>query len=289
MKRFSLSIFLVLVILVIIGGYLFVNSDMNNIEDEIIENNKQNVEVEETDLSEFDLDDNFEIIEIRSDNVLTDTSKDKIILVGKNPQESNIYWDEMMIILKNENDDLLLKKQLKDFAGYEPEIKIKDITGNNVKDIFLKAASGGSGGIYFHRVLTLKENDLKVIFDEDNNEGINVVGYFADGFKANLMFKNLNKRATLDISANQNEYIDQNIYNKDGEMIQIDLVRPHSYPFSNLEVIDYNQDGKYDLRGIQRIIGAYGADTISEVESVWSYEDEGWNILEVNYTTYLKK
>ena len=71
-------------------------------------------------------------------------------------------------------------------------------------------------------------------------------------------------------------------------MIQIDLVRPHSYPFSNLEVIDYNQDGKYELRGIQKIIGAYGADTISEVESVWSYE-EGWNILEVNYTTYLKK
>jgi len=284
MKRFSLSIFLVLLILVVIGGYLFVNSDINNTE--IVDKKKQTEDVE---LSEFDLDENYEVIDIQTSNISTDTSKDKIILAGKNPQQSNIYWDEIMIILKLENTDLLIKKKLKDFSGYEPEMILKDITGNNTKDIFLKAASGGSGGIYFHRVIKLQDNELKVIFDEENNKGINVVGYFADDFKANLMFKNLNERVILDISANKNEYIEQDIYNKDGEVLQIDLVRPHSYPFSNLEIIDYNQDGKYELRGIQRIIGAYGADTISEVESVWSYEDKNWNIFYVNYTTYLKK
>src|SRR6056297_559936 len=148
MKRFSLSIFLVLLILVVIGGYLFVNSDINNTE--IVDKKKQTEDVE---LSEFDLDENYEVIDIQTSNISTDTSKDKIILAGKNPQQSNIYWDEIMIILKLENTDLLIKKKLKDFSGYEPEMILKDITGNNTKDIFLKAASGGSGGIYFHRVI----------------------------------------------------------------------------------------------------------------------------------------
>jgi len=285
MKRFSLSIFLVVLILVIIGGYLFVNSDFNNNESEIVNKKKQ---IEDIDLSEFNLDKNFNVIDVQISNISKTASKDKIILAGKNPQESDIYWDEIIIILKNENDDILIKEKLQNFTGYEPKMILKDITGNNTKDIFLKAASGGSGGIYFHRVITLKQNELKVIFDEDNNKGIEVVGYFDDGFKANLMFKNLNKRVKLDISANQNEYIEQDIYNKDGKMIKIDLVRPYSYPFGHLELIDYNHDGKYELRGIQRIIGAYGADTISEVESVWSYEEENWNTMHVNYKTYLK-
>ena len=287
MKRFSLSIFLVLVILIIIGGFLFVNSDLENINNEI---GKEETVSEEIKLSEFNLKEDFEIIDLKSAYISEDNYKDQLLLVGKNPHEENsIYWEEIMVIIKNENNDILIKKKLENFSGYEPELILKDFTGNNKKDIFLKAASGGSGGIYFHRVITFKENDLQIIFDENNNNGINVVGYFADNFKANLKFKNLNKKVVLDISANKNEYINQDIYNEDGEMIEIDLVRPYSYPFSSLKAIDYNQDGKYELIGIQRIVGAYGADTISEVESVWSYEEEKWNIFNVNYTTFLKK
>ena len=290
MKRFSISLFLVLIVLIVIGGFLFVNSDFNyneKVEKELVKEKATNKEV---DLDDFNLEKDFEIINIKSDNITEENNKDQLLLIGKKQQEENTeYWEEIKIILKNDNNDLLIKKNLDKFVGYDPKIVLKDFTGNNKKDIFLKAASGGSGGIYFHRVITFRENDLKIIFDKNNNNGIEVVGYFADDFKANLKFKNLNKKVTLDISVNKDEYIEQDIYNKEGKMIKIDLVRPYSYPFSNLEAVDYNQDGKYELRGIQRIIGAYGADTISEVESVWRYEDKKWKILNVNYTTYLKK
>ena len=83
--------------------------------------------------------------------------------------------------------------------------------------------------------------------------------------------------------------IKENIYNKKGDMIEIDLVRPYSYPFSSLKPIDYNQDGIYELRGVQRVVGAYGADNISEVESIWTYKKDNWNTLNVSYKTYLKK
>lgn len=287
MKKISLSIFLVLVILIIIGGFLFVNSDFEYNKKEVLE--KKEVS-EEIDLSEFNLEEEFEIIEIKSAYISEEDYKDQLLLVGKKPhKENSAYWEEIMVILKNENNNTIIKKKLDEFNGYEPELVLNDFTGNNKEDIFIKAASGGSGGIYFHRVITLKEKNLQIIFGENNNDGINVVGYFDDNFKANLMFKNLNKRVILDISVNKEEYIEQDIYNEDGKMINIDLVRPYSYPFSDLEVIDYNQDGKYELRGIQRIVGAYGADTISEVESIWSYEEGKWDIMSVNYTTYLKK
>ena len=286
MKRFSLTLFFSLMILVIIGGFLFVNSDFNYNEEVVVDENANN----QINLDQFDLSSDFEVITVNNKYLSNQETQDQIILLGKNNQESDIpYWEEMMIAVKKGSENTLIKKKLKDFNGYEPEITFADFTGDKKKDILIKTASGGSGGIYFHRILTLENDNLNIIFDKKNNKGIKVVGYFADDFKAKLKFENINKNVVLDISVNKDKYIKENIYNKKGDMIEVDLVRPYSYPFSSLKPIDYNQDGTYELKGIQKIVGAYGADHISEVESILTYKENSWNISNVSYKTYLKK
>lgn len=53
--------------------------------------------------------------------------------------------------------------------------------------------------------------------------------------------------------------------------------------------IDYNGDGTYEICGYQRIIGSCNADTISEVESLWKYENGKWKISTLQYSTFLIK
>lgn len=240
-------------------------------------------------INKLNLEKNIEIIQSKQKDVTGDKVKDKVLLTGVRVEPKSVFFNNVTVVVKNGQTNHYIKATYKDLSGYEPQLIVKDFSGDQIADVMVKAPTGGSGGIVNHLIATFKKDKAQVIFDNKDNKGIKVTGQFVPDFKAKLKFKRLDKQVTLDLSFNREKYIKDRIYNQQGMMIKRKLVRPYSYPYGKLEVVDYNHDGTYELKGYQKVVGVYGADVISELESICSYEEENWELKELQYSNYLRK
>ena len=266
-------VFLAAGIILINQGALASNSNVN------LENLKEELALEE----------NAEIVGTAAADLTGDGTEDKLILLGNKLENSDSpFRDKLKVIVKPEGTGRYLSATYNGFCGYEPEVLLKDFTGDEIAEVMVAANSGGSGGVYYHLIATFKGGQGEVIFAQDDNHGLQVTGKFLSDFKAKLNFGELEEEVILNLGAKKQEYVKQKVYNEAGDLIKKDLVRPYSYPFSKLEPVHYNRDGKYELRGIQKIVGTCGADTISEVTSIWAYEASEWHVKVAQYSTFLK-
>ncbi|MGM0471822.1 MAG: hypothetical protein ACQEQI_06025 [Bacillota bacterium] len=277
LKKATILVMIVATLLMSVGC----NQSANLKEDSSI--NRQDL------ITQLNLDEEIEIILSKSEDVTGDEVKDKIILTGKRAAEKSPFFDDLTIVVQDGESKEYSQATYENFSGYEPKILIKDFSGDKVGDVMVTASSGGSGGIVNHLIATFQDNQAQVIFDDQDNQGVKVAGTFMPDFKAKLKFEDINKEAILDLTFNKDKYIKRRIYNEDGLLVKRMKITPYSDPFSSLEAIDYNGDGTYELRGHQRIVGAYGADKISEVESIWQYQDNNWDLKELQYSNYLLK
>lgn len=269
-----------------VGGICYVNAQGTS-------NDKANVKQsnfivgEEFAIEKLALGDKAYVIDYKSADVTGDEVKDDIILIGNKMQKEDIFSDSLNIVVKDGKSNEYSKTTYENFAGYEGALYVHDFSGDNINDVMVSASTGGSGGIYEHLIATFKDNNPTVIFDNKDNEGAKTEAKFIDDFKVELNIENINQKAIVDVSVNKEQYIEGGLYEQNGKILKDST--PFSYPFSLVEAKDYNGDGTYELIGHQRVVGLYNADTISHIDTVWSYKDSKWTIEELKYSTYLKK
>ncbi len=226
------------------------------------------------------------VIDYKSEDVNGDKIKDSIVLVGDKEEKVGIYADNLTIVIQDGATKKYSKIAQESFGGYGGELFIGDFSGDKVKDIMVSAGTGGSGGIVNHLIATFKENKPTIIFGEKENEGLKLEGKFVDGFKAEIKFKDINKKITLDLSSNKEYYIEGNIYDTNGKLLTD--VEPWIDAYSYLKPFEYG-DGSVELIGNQSISGSCHADRISNIETTLKYENGKWNIKEASYSTILVK
>lgn len=272
-KKIKYSFFILILIIVLISSYTSA-ADIDYL-------SKQKL-IEDLNLSE-----DITIIKRRYKDITGDNEKDQVFLVGQRLSEpQSPYYSKVEIIVYDVDQKKYYLTTDEKFSGYEPKLELFDFTADNTKDIYIEANTGGSGGIYNHLIVTFTNNSLKIIFDESNNRGLSIEGKYMDDFKAVLEIKQLNKEIELDLNFNKEQYLNEDIYNKKGEILK--EIKPFTYPFVQFEIIDYDLDNSFELRGIQRIVGAYGADTIGYLITILKYED-GWKYKQAEIRTYLKQ
>jgi len=238
-------------------------------------------------INELNLEPDIEIVDKRFIDITGDGINDQIFLMGQKPAGSDsLFYAPLEIIVYDIYQKEYYKNSYDNFNGYEPKMAFYDFTGDKISDIFIETNTGGSGGIYNHLVASFKNDQLKIIFNEDHNKLLNISGGYENNFQAALYIRELDQNLKLDLSFNKEKYIREGIYKQDGMLLK--EINPYTYPFGQLKPVDYDLDGVFELKGAQRIVGAYGADTIGYLESVIKYE-ENWNILEIKISTYLKK
>ncbi|WP_026896280.1 hypothetical protein [Clostridiisalibacter paucivorans] len=238
-------------------------------------------------VEEYDIKDNYYIIDYKKGDVTGDDKEDDILLVGhKINGKEDIFADDLTVLVKD-SDDGFKKATYKDFAGYSGNLFVGDFTGDKIDDVMVSADTGGSGGIIEHMIAVFTEENSKVIFDNEDNEGLQIKAKFEDDFKAEVEIEELKKTIKLDISAGKDDYIEQGIYDDSGELLQ--KIEPWMNPISLAEPVYNPIEEKYELRAYQRIVGSCNADTISYMEERWSYNDEDWDLTELKYHTYIVK
>lgn len=250
------------------------------------EDNLEGIKIgEKLSLKDVKMDDKSYVIDYKICDVTGDNIKDHVILTGTKENEKDIYADNLNLLIQDGKTKEYIKTDIKDFGGYEGSLFTGDFTHDKVSDVMISAPTGGSGGIVGYRIITIKDGKPSVIFSEKDNDGAKFKGSFVDGFKAKLVNENLNKEITLDISASKDTYLESQIYDKNGKSLE--KVEPYSNPFSLLEPIDYDGDGVYELRGYQRIVGMANCDTISNVTSIWKFENSSPKMKQLEVSSFL--
>ncbi|SKC92269.1 hypothetical protein [Maledivibacter halophilus] len=238
-------------------------------------------------IEKLDLGDNAYVIDYKSEDVTGDEVKDDIILVGNKMQKEDIFSTSLNVVVKDGKTNEYSKATYENFGGYEGTLYVQDFSGDKINDVMVSTSTGGSGGIYDHFIATFKDNNPTVIFDNKDNEGVKAEAKFIDDFKVEINIEGIGQKAIVDVSVNKDKYIEDGLYDKNGKVLKDSA--PFSYPFSLVEARDYNGDGTYELIGHQRVVGLYNADTISHIDTVWSYKDSKWTVEELKYSTYIKK
>lgn len=250
-------------------------------------NNSQYKIGEKFTVAELELNDNVYLIDYQRADVTGNGFADDIFLVGTKIGLNDIFADNLTVVVYDGKINEYIKATYDNFSGYDGKLFIGDFTADQVDDVFVSAATGGSGGFYAHLIATFATSKSEIIFAENENQGIIITGKYIDNFQAKLDVTNLDKEINLDISANKTSYIEAGIYDDNGRILK--EITPYSYPFSSLTPVDRDLDGVYDLLGLQRVVGAYNADTISIVESIWKYKNSSWSLRQAQYSNFLLK
>ncbi len=215
-----------------------------------------------------------QILDVQTGDVTGDGIQDRVYLTGHKPSTASGYADTITLFVENGASKIRTETALAGMGGYEARLFLGDFTGDHVADILITAASGGSGGWYENRVVTFTAKTM-VIFDQQDNSKIFVSGQFKDGFKLELHNEaGSGSAVTLDVSERKADYIRLGIYDHGGILQR--QTGAMVTPFGRLEPVDTDNDGIYELKGRQRIAGAYNADGVATVETVLAYAGQHW-------------
>ncbi|SFA92048.1 hypothetical protein SAMN04488072_103275 [Lentibacillus halodurans] len=163
-------------------------------------------------------------------------------------------------------------------GGYEPDIQFYDLNHDGVKDIFYQSATGGNGGLHHYQLHTLKNKQLQEI-PLPKQEYLHAE--FKDNFQAEIQIDHEQEPNVVNIKDRSSEYVQLGIYDENGKLI--DNTSPLIAPIAFFEPVEISERKGYGLKSHQQISGAYQADELGTVETLWYYENDKWIILKTEW------
>jgi hypothetical protein len=149
-----------------------------------------------------------------------------------------------------------------------------DFTDDGISDIFVTVETGGSGGTINAFAYSFKNGQIKNLHVPS---GVPVTAQFINGYRAKIKIPG-QAAVYLDVSARKAEYEKLGLY-KDGVVNEATELMVD--PFSSWKIIPL-LNNKNGLAGIQRVSGAYHADALVDIHSVWEYKDEKWQLIQAS-------
>lgn len=214
------------------------------------------------------------ILDTREADVTGDGITDTIYLAGHKVQTNASYTDDLNITVENGADKSLIIFPLDAVSGYQSSLFAGDFTGDQIADVYVETASGGSGGWSYHNIVSFYGAEPKEIFGSKENVAANVTGKFVDGWTVALTNHTDGKTLSVGVKERRQDYLRLGIYDTKGKVQRETQIM--SAPFSRLEPIDLDHDGVFELKGIQSLSGAYRADRLADVETIFKYMGAAW-------------
>ncbi|SFD93163.1 hypothetical protein SAMN05216238_1062 [Lentibacillus persicus] len=203
------------------------------------------------------------------------SSNEKVKLNGVPFAPDSNYYTEINTIISDSKDkqwDITYE------GGYNPAIKFYDLDHDGVKDIFYQSDAGGNKGLYHYHLHTFKKDQLKEIALPEQQS---IQAKFVNGFKIEIQIDYEAEPITAKLNNRSSKYIKLGIYNEEGKLL--DSTTPLVEPISFFEPVEVEGREGYGLKSYQHISGAYHADLIGTVETVWYYDRDKWIILETEW------
>ena len=224
--------------------------------------------------TEINLPADYNILDTLEVDVTGDDIADKIYLAGHKMPSNLPAAKDLSVTVKSGADESLTTYWLDKVGGYQPHLFAGDFTGDKIADVYVETASGGSGGWSYHNIVSFNNSEPKELFGIKDNNATNITGKFVDGWEVALTNTTDGTTLTVGVSERREDYLRLGIYDKEGKVQKETQIM--SAPFIKLEPIDIDNDGVYELKGMQSLSGAYRADRLAEVETILKYTGINW-------------
>ncbi|KOF57996.1 spore coat protein [Clostridium sp. DMHC 10] len=213
------------------------------------------------------------LLDVKIGDVTGDKIPDKVSLYGIKKAPSEIFADNITVVIEDGRTHKVEIITPKFNSGYDAKIFLGDFTKDKINDIKLSIDSGGSGGYGFFYVYSFKNNYFKEIFNfDDYNKKYKYTVDYASLYKVDVANITLDKLFILDISYKGRGYLSQ-YYSEDGKLkkpLQGEVLGLGALvSLVNNEKLNY-----YDLLAFQRIIGTSNSDTLGYIQNLLSWDGE---------------
>jgi hypothetical protein len=219
--------------------------------------------------------DNTFILDLKKEDINNDNILDDIMLIGhKKEGVLSHFSEDIEIIVQNGGNKKINRYPIGDIrSGYGARLFIGDFNGDKLSDILSMLQIGDNGELSVYSLISINKNKFKPIFNQKSfYKGLNFDIAFVDEFKISVFNKELSKFYTLDAKKKKYSYVECGIYNEKGETKQ--SAKGKCSSFEELTPIDIDNDGVYELKGIQRITGLSDTDTLGFAKSIWKFSDD---------------
>lgn len=207
-------------------------------------------------------------------DVTDDGKPETIELYGIRFSSDSPYYRDIYAVIKSADSEWRINYQ----GGYNPTLQFVDLNHDGVVDMFYQSPTGGSGGLYTSRLDTLANDVLQSI---DLPEQDYVKGQFAEGFQAVIEIAPNKKPIVMNVEERKADYIRLGIYSEDGKLLKDTSLIVD--PIAFYEPVEISGRKGYGLKSYKQISGAYHADQLGVLETLWYYENGKWNVLQIDW------
>lgn len=215
------------------------------------------------------------VIETYEVDITGDGLKEVIQLKGLLLSDDSNYFQKVWADITSQHDK---EWKISYEGGYDPKLTFKDLSHDKVGEMIFQSTTSGNSGLYNYRIHSLKNEKVNEIPLPVQHH---VEGSFNDDFKAEVQISPDKKPYTLNVEKKASEYIQMGIYDEKGR-----LEKPTSVmidPISYFETKLISKSKGIGLKSYQQINGAYHADQLGTIETLWYYEGDDWVILQTEW------
>lgn len=209
----------------------------------------------------------------RTADVNGDGVEDVVTLLGTAFPES-VYWEGLHMTVKDGATGETTDVALAESSGYDPQLWIGALTGEEKNDIFVSTESGGSGGYSYYSIFTFKDGAYAPIFD---TESFNAENAYNVVYQDNELVAVTNVatgiRYFVSLAGRDADYL-SGLYNEDGTLKT--ATEGDVYPLGTLYPVDIDNDGVYELVAVQDVCGLYHVDVLGNVLTVLEWNGESY-------------
>lgn len=216
-------------------------------------------------------------IERYSEDITGDGLKETIELKGILLSEDHNYYRKIWVDIHNEDGK---EWKISYEGGYEPKLQLIDVNHDNIADLFYQSAKGGSGGLYNYNVHTLNnEKVTKIPLPKQQY----LKGSFKDNFIVHIQLSPYQKPIEINVEDHKEDYIRLDLYDENGLLKSKAQTSVMIDPIAFFEPVFISKSKGYGLKSNQKISGAYHADQLGIVETLWYFDKGDWIILKTEW------
>lgn len=208
------------------------------------------------------------------EDVTGDGQLDKVELYGVLFSPETVYYRDIFSVIRSGEKEWRINYQ----GGYDPVIQFVDLNHDGISDIFYQSPTGGSGGLYTTRLDSLANGELT---NMPLPEQVYVQGYFKDGFQAVIEIAPNTKPIVLNVEDRKDDYIRLGIFDEHGKLLKRTELMVD--PIAFYEPFEISEQQGFGLKSYKQVSGAYHADGLGVIETLWYYEDGRWTALHTEW------
>ncbi len=204
------------------------------------------------------------ILDVKLGNVISQYSKDKIVLFGIYTSANDSYPKEIELLLSPEDEKIEPIATTLPYVGSNMQLFIADFTGDNKSEIMVRGILDGVSDYEIGVIYKHIDNKLVEIFDQGKfcERNICVASYF-DNYKVYINYDT--KKYSIDLSSKPKEYLNQ-IYSPSGIVNTSDnptIDHPNSvYPIKQVA------NSYYNLMIQQKVLGMSDSDLLGVIQTL---------------------